>query len=229
MTREDAAKLVGIIITAYPNADKFNGDKDAITNAVNLWASVFADDDVRLVGIAVQKHIATSKWVPSVAELREIMTEITRPDLIPTDEAWLMVDNWLHSTGEYDDNSEYVFPTIIAETVRACGGKSGLWALIRQQYSYSRKAGLDKLTFIQLYEPRYQREKERAMLPSRVLSDITAVQRQIENPEYKKLENGRRYIERAKEEQERLWNCWSDHSEMRLLESDNAAGGSDYD
>ena len=60
MTKADAARLVAIVVTAYPNYDKFR-DAEAVKATVSLWAMMFAHDEGGLVGLAVQKHIATSK------------------------------------------------------------------------------------------------------------------------------------------------------------------------
>ena len=86
MTKADAAKLVAIVVTAYPNYDKFR-DEAAVTATVNLWATIFQADDGRIVALALNKHIATSKWPPSVAEIRELMLEIQHPELIPPEQA----------------------------------------------------------------------------------------------------------------------------------------------
>ena len=40
MTKADAARLVAIVVTAYPNFDKFK-DAKAIEATVNLWAMMF--------------------------------------------------------------------------------------------------------------------------------------------------------------------------------------------
>ncbi len=202
---KQSAKLVKICVTAYPNSDKFPNE-EAVLNTVNLWANYFADDNWGVVAIALQRHIATSKWVPSIAEIREQIVDITRPDIVPPDEAWELVTSWLHNTSEYSDNADSVFPAIIADTVRACGGKSTLWSLFRQKYGYSGKAGLDKLTFLQLYEPRYERERLKAMTPYRLQADISAAHSQFGNSEYAKLESARQYIRDATEERKRLYN-----------------------
>ena len=78
MTKADAARLVAIVVTAYPNFDKFK-DAKAIEATVNLWAMMFEQDESGIVALAVKKHIATNKWPPSVAEVREIMLEIQHP------------------------------------------------------------------------------------------------------------------------------------------------------
>lgn len=213
--QKQAAKLVKIVVTAYPNSDKFpNGE--AVANTVNLWANYFADDDWRIVALAVSQHVATNKWPPSIAEIRERIADLTRPDLAPPDEAWRLVSEWMHNTSEYGDDSADIFPAIIAETIKACGGKSGLWALLRQQYGYSGKAGLDKLTFMQLYEPRYQRERQRAMMPGSINDGIEMLHRHLNNPEYQKLEAGRQRIAGLAEEKRRLHDQMHDDSMRRM-------------
>lgn len=61
MTKADAARLVAIVVTAYPNFDKFK-DAKAIEATVNLWAMMFEQDESGIVALAVKKHIATNKW-----------------------------------------------------------------------------------------------------------------------------------------------------------------------
>ena len=100
MTKADAAKLVAIVVTAYPNYDKFR-DEAAVTATVNLWATIFQADDGRIVALALNKHIATSKWPPSVAEIRELMLEKQHRELIPPAQAWLAASELVHNSGGY--------------------------------------------------------------------------------------------------------------------------------
>lgn len=60
MTKADAARLVAIVVTAYPNFDKFK-DAKAIEATVNLWAMMFEQDESGIVALAVKKHIATNQ------------------------------------------------------------------------------------------------------------------------------------------------------------------------
>ena len=57
MTKADAARLVAIVVTAYPNFDKFK-DAKAIEATVNLWAMMFEQDESGIVALAVKKHMA---------------------------------------------------------------------------------------------------------------------------------------------------------------------------
>lgn len=53
MTKKDAAQLVAIVVTAYPNYDKFR-DADSVKATVSLWAMMFEDVDAPLVALAVK-------------------------------------------------------------------------------------------------------------------------------------------------------------------------------
>lgn len=173
MTKADAAKLVAIVVTAYPNYDKFR-DEAAVTATVNLWASMFQSDDGRIVALALNKHIATSKWPPSVAEIRELMLELMHPDLIEPDRAWLAVSDLLYTTGEHNHGDLYLqLPPLAVRAVEAIGYYN-LYEMHRSCYRGG-KPGMDRVAFMDIYKPMYEREKQRAMTPEGLTSQIDAV------------------------------------------------------
>lgn len=172
MTKADAAKLVAIVVTAYPNYDKFR-DEAAVTATVNLWASMFQSDDGRIVALALNKHIATNKWPPSVAEIRELMLELMHPDLIEPDRAWLAVSDLLYTAGENNHGDLHQqLPPLAARAVEAIG-YCNLYEMHRSCYRGG-KPGMDRVAFMQQYEPMYQREKTRAMTPEDITAKIDA-------------------------------------------------------
>ena len=133
MTKADAARLVAIVVTAYPNFDKFK-DAKAIEATVNLWAMMFEQDESGIVALAVKKHIATNKWPPSVAEVREIMLEIQHPELIEPDKAWLAVSDLMYSAGQFNHGDlSHQLPPLVARAVESIGWTS-LWEMHRSAY-----------------------------------------------------------------------------------------------
>lgn len=197
MTKKDAAQLVAIVVTAYPNYDKFK-DADSVKATVNLWAMMFEDVDAPLVALAVKKHIATSKWPPSVAELREILLEIAHPDLIAPDQAWLAVSDLLYSEGEFNHGDlKQQLPPLVARAVEAIGW-SNLWEMHRGHWGGS-KPGMDRVAFMQQYTPMYEREKARDMTPGELTTQIDAVAASLPDKGQKKLAD--RESDRRKREQ----------------------------
>ena len=214
MTRADTAKLIAIIVMAYPNFDKFKDDEH-VKGVVNMWATMFSEDDPGLVGLAVKKHISTSKWPPSVAEIREIMLEIQRPDLIPPDLAWAAVEDLMTTQGEFNHGDLHrQLPEMIARAVENCGGYSALYHMRRDMYRGGR-AGMDRVAFMNIYTPMYEREKGRAMCGTALLASIDRTTAAIgggEPPRLAELTEERRHHE---EYQRRLFN----HYDRALLGS----------
>ena len=166
MTRADTAKLLGIVIAAYPNYDRFQSP-DTVKSTIGVWTTIFADDDSEVVSLAIQKHIATSKWPPSVAEIRELMLEITHPELIPPDQAWSMVSDLLYSVGQFNhDDLCHQLPLLVSRAVEAVGWEN-LWSL-----NGSKHPGEGQQAFLRQYTPMYERAKTAAMTPKRLVQQI---------------------------------------------------------
>ena len=196
MNRKEAAQLVAIVVTAYPNYDKFK-DAESVKATVNLWAVMFEDVEAGLVALAVKKHIATSKWPPSVAELREILLEISHPELIAPDVAWLAVSDLLYSAGEYNHGDLHrQLPPLIARAVESIGW-SNLYEMHRGHCGGS-KPGMDRVTFIQQYTPMYEREKARNMTPEGLTAQIDTAAAALPDNGQKLI--GEREQERRKKE-----------------------------
>lgn len=203
MNKADAARLVAIVVTAYPNYDKFR-DEQAVTATVNLWASMFSTDDGRIVALALNKHIATSKWPPSVAELREIMLEIQRPDLIPPDKAWAAVSDLLHTVGEYNHGDlQHQLPPLVARAVETIGW-GNLWEMHRS-YCVGGKPGMDRVAFVQQYGPMYEREKQRAMTPEGITAQIDRASAALPDKGQKLLETREQDRREYDERMNRIW------------------------
>lgn len=223
MTRSDAAKLMGIIVLAYPNYDKFKDEKQ-VKATVDLWATMFSEDDAGIVGLAVKKHIATNKWPPSVAELRELMLEMTAPDLIAPDQAWLAVSDFIKLHGEYaGDREEDSLPPLIRRAVESIGYHN-LYEMNCGSYRGS-KPGMARTAFMNLYEQLYERERNRAMTPGCVTQQIDRTAGRLSTGERAKLED---IHQRRVEKEQRDYELWYGISKRNRLASEELlqlAGG----
>lgn len=148
MTESETVKIIAMLYMAYPAVNRLSDD--AIKDMTGIWYKFFETDSYNLVEVAVQRHISTNKWMPSIAEIREQMTRLLRPDLIPPDLAWRAVKDYLYLRDSY-----IKLPPVIAKVVETIGE----WALKESGDGY------DKKMFMDLYVPAYEREKEKAMLP----------------------------------------------------------------
>ena len=64
MTKPEAIKLIAVLRAAYPN-------QDITEETVELYAAMLADLDFSIAQESLQRHIATSRFFPTVAELRD--------------------------------------------------------------------------------------------------------------------------------------------------------------
>lgn len=216
MTRADAAKLISIIVMAYPNFDKFR-DENQVKATVDLWAMMFKDDNSQIVGLATQKHIATNKFPPSVAEIRELMVEMQVPDLIPPDKAWLAVADYIGAHGEYGGrDSLHSLPPLIERVVDSIGYHN-LYEMNCGSYRGG-KPGMARVAFLGIYEPAYEREKKRAMTPANITLQIDGIASKTTNGGVAMLDEVHQMKVEKDEEYRRLWNNWNHHN---LIETTN--------
>lgn len=69
MTREEVVLLMGMLETAYPKQYKNMAYKQA-EMTINLWAAMLSDITAESAMTAVKDIIRTSKWSPTIAEVR---------------------------------------------------------------------------------------------------------------------------------------------------------------
>lgn len=134
---------------------------------------MFADDDCKLVTAAVMKHIAISKWAPSIAEIRSIMVDIQRPDILPPDVAWGMVSDYIYAeqTSPLRSNVNIDLPPLVKRAVEIIG-YSALKELSRGRHRNYRE-GADKQAFMEIYVPMFERERQAAQLPKKTAEKLT--------------------------------------------------------
>lgn len=161
MTEQETIKVIALIVMSYPASERFK-DESAVKGMVAVWKQMFQDDDVKIVELAVQKHIATNKWAPSVAEIRETVAELTNQDLIPPDRAWEIFDDfWSESVWDWDTEK---LPPLISSVVSRLGSRDHFY-----KFDVYRR-------FMELYKPAYERAKMQASLPRSVLNGILSIQ-----------------------------------------------------
>jgi len=229
MTRSETIILVDMVITAYPNSDKFNNET-AINDFVNLWAKHFEDNDVVIVSMALERHISTCKFPPAIAELKEIILEICNPDIIPPDEAWEMVALYIDTSSEYGSFQESDFPIAIAKAIKAIGYSNLRTLRVRRYDHHERQAGLDRVSFIQAYEPEYTRARKNAMLPCSLQIAIAHTQAVFTGEARLLFEKTKSNLEaKQREEKEKIHALTNRHlysfsriSESKNSESENA-------
>ena len=130
MTNRETAGIMAILETAYPSYYAKRTDQQR-REALSLWAEMFREDAVELVGAAVKTIIcgSTSAFPPSIGEIKNKMRELTTEPALSETEAWAMVSKAC-SNGIYGYQQE--FEKLPATVQEAIGRPEQLreWALM---------------------------------------------------------------------------------------------------
>lgn len=118
-----------------------------------LWCELLRDMDSGLLRAAALQHVATSKWFPTVAELREAAADIASPNHRMTAmEAWGEVARQIRSIGSYGR------PTFTNPLIRRLVDDMGWLNLC-----VSEMPGADRARFIEGYKALVLRDKRETM------------------------------------------------------------------
>lgn len=83
MTQQEATKLVAYALANFPNMQ----EKDMRPTA-KLWAQMLSDIPYPVAEKALVKVLATAKFFPTVAEIREAVAQLTQPSIPTAIDAW---------------------------------------------------------------------------------------------------------------------------------------------
>jgi hypothetical protein len=130
MTRQETGRIMDVLRAAYPQFYSRMGEEQ-LRGVVNLWAGMFADDDVTTVAAAVKALIAsdTRGFPPVVGQVRESIRRLTQPGRMTEAEAWNRVVRALRN-GVYGSADEF---ERLPETLRRLVGSPAQlreWAML---------------------------------------------------------------------------------------------------
>ena len=153
MKPSESAKVVAVLLAAFPSA-RVTGDTSSELSAA--YERMLIDLDYAATNAAVGRLLATSKFLPSIAEIREATLALMAGEQKPGGEAWGAVLRALKREGVYRaPGVDFVFSDpVTAECVAALG-----WA----ELCNSENQVADRARFIELYDKRASQSR-RAVL-----------------------------------------------------------------
>ena len=164
MTRRETMGVMAMLETAYPSYYKGKSDRER-QEAAFLWADLFADDPLDLVGAAVKAYITgENQFPPSIGTIKAKMRELvsTEPELTEQ-KAWSLVSKAC-SNGLYGWREEYA---LLPESVQKAVGMPEMlreWAMMDADTVNSVVAS----NFMRSFRVIQQRERDMAALPESV-------------------------------------------------------------
>lgn len=162
MTPSEFSVLIKAMQALFPAA-RICPDDESKT----VWFRVLGDLDYTRAAAAIQKHACTSRFPPSIAEIREQCLSVTGPERKDWIEGWSMVEKTIHDTGMHRPREALEklrsFDPTTARVAEMLGWKN---------LCISENSVADRASFRQCYETIQSRESQAAKLPPSVSAVI---------------------------------------------------------
>lgn len=170
MTRQEFWQFAAAIRTYYSRENILPNEQ-----AMELWFRQLQDIPFQVAEAILAKWVATNKWSPSIADIRDSMAEIQNGG--PADdwgEAWDQAMTAIRRFGSYDEDGALAsLPPLTRETVRRLGYKSLCW---------SENQVADRANFRQVYEILSKRKVETDKIPLPVRETLKALTASFAKP-----------------------------------------------
>ena len=116
MTKQEFATLVVAMQAMY--GKDFIGTEQAL----DVWYALLHDLDYQILSKVLQQYMLTNKFKPTVAELREIYTELVSPTISDWSEGWEKVSRAIGHYGMYQEEAAMEsFDEVTREVVKRLG------------------------------------------------------------------------------------------------------------
>lgn len=147
MTEAQISKLVAALAAAFPAAKGDGG-------TVAIYQRMLVDLDHSAANAAIERLIATSKWLPTIAEIREAALTLGVGEVRPGGHAWGEVTREATRICNLSDSEVASDPTVahprIADQVAVEAARSLGWLAIRNRLESDETAF--RARFIELYD-----------------------------------------------------------------------------
>lgn len=163
MDKTEFSKLALVIRSSYPNSQAL------MTNeAVAVWYEMLTDIPYTAAAAAVQKWVASEKWPPTIADIREGAATAVAPEIPEWSDAWEKV---IQAIGRWGMHREAEALATMNETAQQTVKRMG-W----QYICLSENIGVERATFRDIYTAIKARKDQQAKLPESLAQRIAQMQ-----------------------------------------------------
>lgn len=169
MDREDIKKVIGVMMSSYPNYKPQD-----IGMTVDIWHEMLKDYEASDVFVALKSFIAsdTSGFAPSIGQLINMICKTTKPQLMNEHEAWSLVRKALEN-GIYNSQREFDnLPELVQKAV-GTPNQIHVWA---SDPDYDE--GVMSSNFMRAYRTVCARQEEYNRLPKEAQLRIDALRQE---------------------------------------------------
>lgn len=145
VTKQEFATLVVAMQAMY--GEDFIGTEEAL----DVWYALLHDLDYHILSKALQQYMLTNKFKPTVAELRDIYTELVNPSISDWSEGWEKFSRAIGHYGMYQEQAAMEsFDEVTREVVKRLGF---------QNICLSENIVADRARFAEIYQAIQRRKR----------------------------------------------------------------------
>ena len=159
INKQEFAIFASALRTYYPKEKLLPNEQ-----AMQLWYNQLQDIPYKVAELTLNKWVATNKWSPSIADIREQATEVTQGAAKDWGEAWQDVLRAIRLYGSYEEDKAL---NSLDETTRRVVKNMGY-----RNLCFSEEIQVDRANFRMMYERQIERNKQDAQLPPRLKAII---------------------------------------------------------
>lgn len=152
MTKKEFALLASAIKTFYPREQLLPN-----TQSMELWFNMLGDIPYKVAEAALQKWVATNKFSPTIADIREIASSIQHGDVPDWGDAWQNVREAVQRYGWYRQKEAMAS---LDDLTRECVKRIGF-----ERLCHSEEPELERANFRMVFETLAKRRKTQEQLP----------------------------------------------------------------
>ena len=152
MNKAEFGKFAMALKTYYPRENLLPNEQ-----ALELWFNQLQDIEYKLAEVALNKWVATNKWSPSIADIREAATAVIQGEKPDWGEGWEQVQRAIRLYGSYSQEQALEsMDDITRQAVRQIGWKN---------LCMSEHEAADRANFRMIFERQAERKRQDAQLP----------------------------------------------------------------
>jgi len=166
MTLKESMALLAILREAYPRF-YLGMTTESARSTAELWAEMLSDIGIDVARLALKRLIATCKFPPTIAEMRESVAAVLYVPTPDSGDAWGEVLAAIREYGYYRPEEALAS---LREPVRLVVQRMG-W----RELCISETGMADRAHFLRIYEAMTMRTQEQRLLPAPLRESIAAI------------------------------------------------------
>lgn len=165
MDKKEFSTFAMALRTYYPKEQLLPNQQ-----AMELWYGELCDIPYNVAEAALRKWVATNKWSPSIAEIREMTTTVKQGEIPDWGEGWEQVLMAIRRYGSYREAEAMdSFDDITKQCVTRLGFKN---------ICMSENISNNRANFRMIYEQLAERKKKQEQIPEKLAKMIQQIQEQ---------------------------------------------------